>query len=237
MNVGAIIFSRMASQRLPGKALIEIYGRPLLGRVIDRSKMINNINHVIVATSTNPEDDEIVEFANSEGVDVFRGDSDDVAGRALSACDFFELDKFARICGDRPFFDPDLISSLINIHNDLNVDVVTTTHPRTYPPGLTGEVVSTQALRDAISMMNTSEDKEHVTSFFYRNPLNFSIKNIDSPHDMDFSGLNLCVDNTLDLSRAEWMASHLDSINNGHVDIRDIVSYAKEWYRLTKNNN
>jgi spore coat polysaccharide biosynthesis protein SpsF len=235
MNVGAIIFSRMASQRLPGKALIEIYGRPLLGRVIDRSKMINNINHVIVATSTNHEDDEIVEFANSEGVDVFRGDSDDVAGRALSVCDFFELDKFARICGDRPFFDPDLISSLIKLHNDLNADIVTTTFPRTYPPGLTGEVVSTHVLRNSIQKM-TTDDKEHVTSYFYRNSSDFLIKNIDSKCNIDFSGLNLCVDNEVDLYRAEWMATHLDGVANGRYKINETISIAKAWYKANKFN-
>ena len=40
MKVGAIIFSRMDSKRLPGKALVEIEGRSMLGRVIDRAKRI-----------------------------------------------------------------------------------------------------------------------------------------------------------------------------------------------------
>ena len=40
MNVGVIIFSRMDSKRLPGKALVEIGKRPMLGRVIDRANRI-----------------------------------------------------------------------------------------------------------------------------------------------------------------------------------------------------
>ena len=106
INIGAIIFSRIASQRLPGKSLIEIHCRPLLGREIDSANMINNVDHIIIATSENSEDDTIVEFANSEGVEIFRGDSDDVASTALESCVFFKIDKFARICGDWPFFRP-----------------------------------------------------------------------------------------------------------------------------------
>ena len=43
MKVGAIIFSRMSSRRLPSKALIEINGRTLLGRVIDLTKLIEGV--------------------------------------------------------------------------------------------------------------------------------------------------------------------------------------------------
>ena len=43
MNIGGIIFSRMSSSRLPGKALIDIDGKTLLERVIERSKKIRNI--------------------------------------------------------------------------------------------------------------------------------------------------------------------------------------------------
>ena len=50
MSRGVIIFSRMDSNRLPGKALIDICGRSLLGRVIDRAKNIKGAERIIVAT-------------------------------------------------------------------------------------------------------------------------------------------------------------------------------------------
>ena len=151
MSVGIIIFSRMDSNRLPGKALIDIFGRPLLGRVIDRAKHVKGADRVIVATSSRSIDNPIVSFAESESVDVYRGDVDDVAGRALEACKAFDLAKFARICGDRPFFDPELVSRLITMHNELDIDIVTTMFPRTYPPGLTTEIISTDSLERVLS--------------------------------------------------------------------------------------
>ena len=74
----------------------------MLGRVIDRTKEIKGIADIIVATSTDKEDDQIVDFAEHENVNVYRG-LKDVANRALDSCLKFNLDKFVRICGDRPF--------------------------------------------------------------------------------------------------------------------------------------
>ena len=66
MKVGAIIFSRFNSHRLPGKALLDISGRPLLGRVIDRTKDIQGVDKIIIATSTHSLDDQIESFAKKE---------------------------------------------------------------------------------------------------------------------------------------------------------------------------
>ena len=63
MNIGAIIFSRFDSRRLPGKAMLDIEGRPLLGRVIDRTKKIKKIQKIIVATSNRDTDNIISDFA------------------------------------------------------------------------------------------------------------------------------------------------------------------------------
>lgn len=216
----------MDSNRLPGKALIDISGRPLLGRVIDRSKNIKGIDSIIIATSTRPIDDPIVSFAESEGINFFRGSVDDVAGRALSACETFELDKFARICGDRPFFDPELVSKLMKIHNELNCDVVTTMFPRTYPPGLTTEIISTDSLAFALSKTSDPEDREHITNFFYRQPESFSIQNVDVPSNLNFDNVHLVVDNERDLRRARSIGSQIDSTNS---DMEKIIYLAKEW--------
>ena len=58
---------------MPGKALLDISGRCLLGRVIDRTKEIKGIKKIIVATSKHKSDDQIEAFVQKEGVDIFRG--------------------------------------------------------------------------------------------------------------------------------------------------------------------
>lgn len=235
MKIGVIIFSRMDSERLPGKALVKIGGRPMLGRVIDRAKCIKGVDNIIVATSFRDIDNEIVSFSKNEGVDVYRGSVEDVAGRAINACDKFGLKKFARICGDRPFFDPKLISKLISVHNDLEVDLVTTMFPRSYPPGLTGEVIKTDALRKAMLSTSKSENREHLTRYFYQNESKFSIKNIFPEKSLNLDGVHLVIDNEKDLNRAKWIISKIGKKNDHCNNIEKIIPLAIEWEQNINN--
>ena len=221
------------SERLPGKALLDISGRCLLGRVIDRTKEIKGIKKIIVATSKHKSDDQIEAFVQKEGVDIFRGSLNNVAKRALEVCHEHKLDRFVRICGDRPFFSPNLITSILKNKDNLEYDIVTTTFPRTYPPGLTCEIVKSAILTQYINLINNrNDDKEHVTSYFYRNAKEFSIKNIDSMHDISFDGINLCVDNKDDLNRATWIANQINKKALSYDNIPKIIALAQQWHKL-----
>lgn len=228
MSTGLIIFSRLDSRRLPGKALMPIADRPLLGHVIDRARRVNNVAEMVVATSTRVVDDPIVDFAKAEGVAVFRGALDDVAGRALACCERFGFARFARVCGDRPFFDPDLVSKLAAIHESEELDLATTMVPRTFPPGLTAEVIGTDALRRALAATDDPQDREHVTSYFYRNPQHFRIHNTAAPEGVDFEGVRLVVDDDEDLERARWIVSRVTG-PAAHAPMEVVVQLAKEW--------
>ena len=234
MPVGAIIFSRHTSFRLPGKALLDIYGRCLLGRVIDRSKHIEGVDKLIIATSIDVEDDSIVKFAEAEGIDVFRGSLDNVVERALAACECFNLTRFARIFGDRPFFDPELVSSLIQIHSRYDLDLATTTFPNTFAPGLAAEVINTEALRRINGLFLENEDREHVTKYFYSHAKDFKIKNIENSSNIDMEGLHLAVDDKDDLKRARWIASQLNKDSEHHFSMKEIILHARNWANLNQ---
>ena len=148
-------------------------------------------------------------------------------------CHEHKLDRFVRICGDRPFFSPNLITSILKNKDNLEYDIVTTTFPRTYPPGLTCEIVKSAILTQYINLINNrNDDKEHVTSYFYRNAKEFSIKNIDSMHDISFDGINLCVDNKDDLNRATWIANQINKKALSYDNIPKIIALAQQWHKL-----
>jgi spore coat polysaccharide biosynthesis protein SpsF len=234
MSVGAVIFSRYSSMRLPGKALLDIGGRPLLGRVIDRSRLIKGIDRIIIASSTDVEDDSICQFAKAEGIEVYRGSLGNVTERALEACDAFKLTRFARICGDRPFFDPDLVTKLIKLHAKFDLDVATTTFPNTFAPGLAAEVISVEALRRLSSLVVKDDDKEHVTKYFYDHAQKFSIKNIENSSKINMRGLHLAVDEMVDLERARWIAAQLGNGDGCLSPMSQIISYARAWDELNQ---
>ena len=233
MKVGSIIFSRISSNRLPGKALLDISGKTLLSRVIERTKKIKSIDHICVATSENSEDDVIEELSKLHGIDVFRGDLNDVTQRAIDASKHFRYNSFLRLCADRPFFDGNIYDDLILNHKKNKYDLTTNIFPRSVPPGLTGEVVNVEALEKCISMTEDPVDREHVTRFIYNNPAKFSIQNIQYFNDKEIIDLRLVVDNKLDLNRAIWIAKKIEKAKDDFPTKR-IIQLAKKWKKENK---
>ena len=227
MKVGAIIFSRMSSSRLPGKAFEDVSGKFLLERVIDRTIKVNLVDHVCIATSTNPEDDKIVEYAKDRGLEVFRGSLDDVAKRAFDASKYYNYSSFLRVCADRPFLDPSIYDEMIKIHNENNYDITTNIFPRTVPPGLTGEVINVNSLGKLLQNTDDLEDREHVTRYFYQNSDKFKICNCDFVKDSSDIDQRLVIDDSRDLERSRWVVKNLES--NSDFDIREIIRLSKEW--------
>ena len=58
-----ILLARMDSRRLPGKGLLDLGGRPVLGLAADRLKRARLVSDVIIATSDRDVDTPLAEFA------------------------------------------------------------------------------------------------------------------------------------------------------------------------------
>lgn len=230
MKIGAIIFSRFSSSRLPGKAFMDISGKTLIERVIDRAMKLKSVDHIALATSTNLEDDKIASYAKLRGIDVYRGSLDDVAGRAMGACLKFKYDHFLRICADRPFFDPNLYDYMISYHRKHKHDLTTNIFPRIVPPGFTCEVIDVKAFKKMLELTNDRKDREHVTRFIYRNSNDFSIANVDYKKSYNYPNLRLVIDDKLDLERARWISSRSNENNNSN----QIISLALQWEKIKK---
>lgn len=207
MTSGLIVFSRLDSRRLPGKALLDLGGRPLLGRCLDRCRMISGVP-VVVATSDRPVDDDISRYCETEGVPCFRGSADNVAERAVRCAEHFSFDAFARICGDSPFFCDALVRELLDVQARTHCDVACNVFPRTYPVGASTEIVSTEAMRRLIEAPLDASDREHCTQYFYDHPDRFSIHNEVAP-DPSWRSVRLAVDTPEDLRRSVRLINRL----------------------------
>lgn len=201
MRVGAVVHARMSSARLPGKVLREIAGRPLLAYLVERLQHATGLDTIVVATSSDGRDDAVAVFASSRGLACHRGPLDDVATRVLEAAERYDLDAVVRLSGDSPLLDQRLVERAVRLFVDgRRCDLVTNVHPRTYPRGQSVEVVGTDTLRRALDRM-TTEDREHVTPFFYRNRTSYRIVNFTS--EQDRSRIGLTVDTEPDARRIE----------------------------------
>ncbi len=217
----------MDSRRLPGKALTDIAGRPLLGRVLDRIRMVPGDYTVVVATSDREIDSGIAEFAAAENITVFRGVTENVAQRLVDCADAHGFRRVARISGDSPFIDPGLVGRFLQCHDERGAELVTNVMPRTFPPGLSVEIISVEALRRMIAETRDPADLEHVTRFIYANPERFDIHNIRAENDD--SDLALTVDTAEDLERARWVVSHLGEAPE-QAALQEVVALARRWF-------
>jgi spore coat polysaccharide biosynthesis protein SpsF len=220
LKIGTAIFSRMDSNRLPGKALTDIAGRPMLGRVIDQ---LRTCDPLIVATSNRDLEAPIVNFAAGEGVAIFRGSDTDVLGRAADCTRYFGLDALVRISGDSPFIDGTLIERMVEEHRSVVPDITTNVFPRTLPPGMSVEVISTSVLHRLLGMTKNSEDHEHVTKYIYGNPEKFHIHPVTFNKE-SYDKIHLAVDTQHDLDRAIWIAE-----NTTDVSLDRVTELAREW--------
>lgn len=222
-----IVFARLDSRRLPGKVLRDLDGRPMLGRVLDRARMVAGAPDIIVATSDRPIDDPIADFATAENVGLYRGAADDVARRALACADALGCQRFVRITGDSPFMDPGLVARMLERHTAEGLDVVTNIFPRTYPPGGSVEVVATSAMRSAVRDMRDPADREHVTRYFYRHAEKFAIENVESgvPALCD---VNLAVDTIEDWNRSVWILSNIDGPPEA-ASLEIVAALSRAW--------
>ena len=67
MRVGAVVQARMTSRRLPGKVLTPLAGRPALTWLLERLEQADDLDALIVATSTDPSDDPIATYCAARG--------------------------------------------------------------------------------------------------------------------------------------------------------------------------
>jgi spore coat polysaccharide biosynthesis protein SpsF len=165
--VGAVVQARMGSARLPRKMLMPLAGKPALEWLLERLEHAESLDLVMVATSAEPDDDQLADFCARRGTLCHRGDLDDVAGRMLGAARDASLDAFARVNGDSPLLDQRLVDRGVELMRASDADLVTNVRPRTFPPGQSVEVVRTEALERALAADPPAEEREHVTGPLY----------------------------------------------------------------------
>jgi spore coat polysaccharide biosynthesis protein SpsF len=193
----AILQARMSSSRLPGKVLLDVLGKPMIVRQIERILHSSRIDKLILATSTNKDDDSLCEVVSKiDSVVIFRGNLENVLDRFYQSVREIKPDSVVRLTGDCPLADPMIIDDVIDLHlKELN-DYTTNTLPPSYPDGMDIEIFTFEALRQSWENAILPSELEHVTSFIRKNPSRFKIGNLQSA--IDYSDIRLTVDESED---------------------------------------
>ena len=181
----AIVQARTGSTRLPGKILKKILGRPMLSLMLERLSKSNLIDRIIVATTTNKEDDVIENLAKSDGFDVFRGSELDCLDRYYQTAKYYDAKIVLKITSDCPLIDPLLVDKIIQyfLDNKNKFDYVSNVRPPTFPDGLDVEIFTFSTLEHAWNNATDPNHREHTTTFIHSQPEKFKIGNFFMPND------------------------------------------------------
>ena len=230
-QTGILIQARINSSRLPGKVLLPLpnaSGKTLLDQIVKRALAVKQKPALIIATSTQAENNALAAVATRNNVLIFRGDEEDVLARYYNAATEFGLDIIIRLTADNPFIDPLILSQTLQDHITAGADYTYTTG---LPLGTNIEIVSYPALKKCYEEAKLPEHREHVTLYIRQNPDSFKIHHLNLENTLyGLPHWRLTVDNESDYALACTLYLLLD--NNTGSDIFTLADVAK----LLQNN-
>ena len=222
MKYCAIIEARTNSSRLPGKILKKVLDKTLIEIMVERVKNSKLLDDVIVATTDDSIDNNLVKVLKNKKIKYFRGSEKDVMHRVLSAANFFKVKNIVEIPGDCPLIDPFYIDLFINEFEKRNVDYLSSHLSKNFPNGFEVQIFRTKTLEDAYSRNVSDEDKEHVSLYIYNNPKLYKIYSVESPLDKKFGKIKLTLDTKEDLKNISEIIKKLYPLNN-KFNLSDII--------------
>tara|TARA_Y100000590_G_C15626292_1_gene979482 strand:+ start:611 stop:1303 length:693 start_codon:yes stop_codon:yes gene_type:complete len=230
MVIKCIVQARIASKRLPGKVLKKIRNKEILLHIVEKLKRSKDIKKTIVATSTSKSDDKIEFFCKKKKLNYFRGSLQNVYKRYSDLLTNEKCDFFIRVCADSPLVNEKIIKKLIFFlkHYKNKYHIYTNVFPRSFPKGISIEIISRKIFIENIKNIKKKKFKEHVTKYFYANPKKFKIFNLK--FKKNYKNINLSVDNANDFK----LINYLYNIKNfNKLTLEQVINK----YRLLNEKN
>mgnify|MGYP001158121122 FL=1 len=192
-KVVAIVQARMGSSRFSGKVLKPLGNSTVLESLINRLKNSSTIDQIVIATSLEKRDAEIIELFKDSNIKVFKGSENDVLDRYIETAIQTDADIIVRVTGDCPLIDPKLVDDCVNKIIDSDLDYVSNCNniEKPLPDGFDVEVFTMNSLRLIQKISITSAYKEHVTFGYFKTNL-FAYDSIE--YDQNYGHFRLTLD-------------------------------------------
>mgnify|MGYP005847510705 CR=1 FL=1 len=237
MKTASIIQARTSSTRLPGKVLKSLPFNSdvtVLEQVVKRLKKSSKVDEIVIATTLDSDDDDIVKIAEKESVRWFRGSKEDVLSRYYFAAKESKADVVVRITSDCPCIDKDIVDRCISVHNDKNLDYTTNCLERTFPHGLDVEVFNFSVLEEAYLKADKQYEREHVCPYIHTtNRGKFKLLNIYADDTERGEDIRITVDTEEDYALLCAVYDYLYA-ENEFFGVREIVMLFnnKPWLKI-----
>ena len=224
-----MIQARIGSSRLPGKVLLPLAGRTLLERMIERVRAIKSPARIVIATTTDPEDDRIRDICDRIDVQCCSGSATDLLDRHIQAAKNMKAEIVVKIPSDCPLIDPGVIDRVLQVYSSGNYDFVSNLHPATYPDGNDVEVMSFGVLLEAWMKATLPMEREHTTPYIWERPDRFKMGNVVWETGLDYSmSHRWTIDYPEDYMFVKTVYDELYSVGNPVFGLNDILELLAE---------
>lgn len=217
----AVIQARMGSKRLPGKVLMPLENRTILGWVIERIRLSKTVSELWVATTSCSQDDSIAREAESAGVMVYRGKEDDVLDRYYRVSLLSKPYALVRVTADNPFIFYHFLDIAVKYLYEHDTDYIGF---KDIPLGTGVEVFKAEALKKTAGQRLNKSEKEHVTLFMKKRPDLFEIKRLEADEKFQNLQLRLTVDTMDDYMLAKAIIYFLGEKSSNLEEIISLLS-------------
>ncbi|MEN2415073.1 cytidylyltransferase domain-containing protein [Flavobacterium mesophilum] len=230
--------ARTSSTRLPNKVLLPFYNdKNILDIIVEKLQKHFPLIPIIVCTTNNKRDSEIIKFCEKRNLNYFRGDEKNVLKRFIDAGHYYKCQNIIRICSDNPFLDINFLNELIAFHNEnpeadywsfkngKNIPVIKTHF------GFFCEIVTLKALEDVASITSESIYLEHVTNFIYEDK-RFKCEFKTLPNFLkDRNDLRFTIDDIFDFEMLQKIYTYYKEFNE---DIMKTIFFVEKNPSLLK---
>lgn len=234
MKYLVIIQARCGSSRLPEKILKDIYGKTALERMIDRVKKSQSIDEIIVATTINKEDVEIVKLVSLLGLRVFIGSSDDVLDRYYQASKLLKPQYVIRLTSDCPLFDYEILDNAIKTFEDKRCDYLGMIS-ETFPDGLDLEIMKYELLQMAWEKADLVSEREHVTLYIKNHPELFRIFDYKCSHG-NLNHMRWTLDENEDMVFIQSIYKYFIDMGKEYFSMNEIINFLDNHPEITEIN-
>ena len=187
-----IIAARLSSLRLPGKVLLKICGKTTLELMIERVKRSKTIDKIIIATSTNSQNDIIEKICNEIEIECIRGPEEDLLARYKIVSDKIKPDIIVKMGADSTLIDPLVIDQVVNTFLNGDYDYVSNYGiPKTYPEGCTADVYTADTLNEVFQEAKKPSEREHINPYIWNRPEKYRSFRVDYKKDLSNYRLSL----------------------------------------------
>ncbi len=198
----AIVLARTKSTRLPEKHFKKIGKLSLINIILERLKLNNNINKIIICTGSyknNFKFNKLIDKNNNITVKYFNNE-EDVTGRVYKATKKIDTNHSIIISGDCPVIDNQFIDKSFELIKKLNKDFILQKREINHEGTL---IFKTKSWKKVFQLSDTKQFKEHPGSVLKFKKKNFNIGyfslkkfinskmrlSIDTQSDLDFFNL------------------------------------------------